>query len=468
MKVLVIGQHTGVFHHLDPVMRELRRRDHEVVSLHGTSPDDERRSDIAGLTTGERPEPPEAWPQRLRVGRQVINRGVYWRKGHPSPERVVATIEHDLPDTVRAKMRTPVWRSAIGTRAALRVWRWIEAASPASPTVVSLLTRIDPDVMVMSPISSKGPVEADYLHAGRALGIPTIGCVTGWDDFTSQGTVHVLPDMYLAWNEPMAHEAVQIHDVPANTIRITGAPHLDRFFSTGPGRTRAEVCARMGRPEGPYLMFLCSPRSIWEDESFMVRALSDALAREFGSSAPALVVRPHPTNPGPFNAFAHHGVVIDRSGGGQAGSPAGSPDDYDQLAHATCVFGLNTPAFLEAVAVNRPCLTIVSDTYWPAQGRTGHFRHLLKGEFLDICRDMGEVAARVRQILHGADDRAAGRREFTRWFLRPCGLDVAASEVAASVVETAARPNVHRAPISAVARRQGVPGLSLASQGIGR
>ena len=74
----------------------------------------------------------------------------------------------------------------------------------------------------------------------------------------------------------------------------------------------------------------------------------------------------------------------------------------------------------------------------------------------------------VRRILGGADERAEGRREFTRWFIRPCGLDVPASEVVASVIETAARPNADRAPVSAVARRQGVPGLSLASEGIGR
>ena len=94
-------------------------------------------------------------------------------------------------------------------------------------------------------------------------------------------------------------------------------------------------------------------------------------------------------------------------------------------------FGVNTPAFLEAVVANRPCLTIVSETYWPAQGRTGHFRHLLKGEFLEVCRDFGDVAAHVRRIVDGADEKAVGRREFTRWFIRPCGLEAPASHVVA-------------------------------------
>ena len=441
----MVGQHAGVVRALDPVMRELSRREHEIVFLHGRCDNGERPTEIADVTVRERPERAEEWPRRLRVGRQVINRGMYWRKGHPSPERVSASLENRLPDDVRAKVRTPIWRAALGMRAALRVWRWVEAASPASPAVTATLNRIDPDVMLISPgVWPTDPVEADYVHAARMLGIPTIGCANGWDDLTGHGTVHALPDLYLAWNESMAQEAVEIHDFPASTIRITGAPQLDTFFSLRPRATRAEVCARMGRPDAPYAVFLGSPRTIWDDDSFVVKALADALARELGDRAPSCVVLPY------------------------ASEPPASPQEYvDQLAHATCVFGLNTPAFLDAVIADRPCLTIVSDIYWPAQGCTGHFRHLLKGRFLEICRNMGEVASGVRRIMGGDDAHAADRRAFTRWFLRPCGLHVTASDVVASVIETAAMPRAGRAPISAMARRQGVPGLSLASEGIG-
>jgi|SoiMethySBSTD1v2_1073268.scaffolds.fasta_scaffold02196_8 hypothetical protein len=486
MKVLMIGQHVNFFRNLDTVMRELCARGHEVVFLHGTRLDDARvsqkltqdnkkrmlgrglqmaQSEIAGVTSGYRPEPSEAWPQRLRVGRQLVNRGIYFRKGHPSPERVVAGIEKDMPDDLRGKVHKPLWRSALGTRAALRVWRWIEAASPASPTVVSLLKETDPDVMLVSPtIWPRDPVEADYLHAARTLGIPTIGYVNSWDNLTSKGTVHVVPDVYIVWNEPIAREAVEIHDIPASTVRITGAPHLDTFFSLRPRLNRAQMCGEMGCPDAPYVVFLCSSRSIWDDETSMVTAMADALAREFGANAPTLVVRPHPTNPDPFKTFARPGVVIHPNGGDQADSPESWQEYYDQLAGATCVFGLNTTAFLEAVVAHRPCLTIVSDTYWPAQGRTGHFRYLLKGGFLEICRDMDDLVAHVRRIMNGADERAEGRREFTRWFIRPNGLDVPASGVVASVIETVARPNAGRAPMSEVARHHGVPGLTLASE----
>ncbi|HLG55062.1 MAG TPA: hypothetical protein VI485_07000 [Vicinamibacterales bacterium] len=499
MKVLMIGQHVNFFRSLDSVMRELCRRGHEVVFLHGTRLDDERvrakitkdaskkrllgrglqavQSEIAGVTSGYRPEPDEPWPLRLRVGRQVINRGIYFRKGHPSPDRVVEGIERSLPAGLQQKVRTPAWRMALGTRSALSVWRWIEAASPPSETLLRLLREIDPDVVLVSPtIWPKDPVEADYLHAARTLGIPTIGFINSWDNLTSKGTVHVVPDLFIVWNEPMAIEAAEIHDVPKETIRITGAPHLDAFFLLRPRMSRQEVCAQMGCPDGPYMVFLCSSRTIWENEIGMVKAMADALAREYlagpkraaASHAPTLVVRPHPTNPGVFKAFSYPGVVVHPKDGDQADSSASWQEYYDQLSHATCVFGLNTTAFLEAVMANRPCLTIVSEAYWRAQGRTGHFRHLLKGDFLEVCSDMDDLAAHVRRILEGADEKAEGRRGFTRWFLRPCGLDTPAGEVVADVIESAAQPRGGVAPISDGARRRSVPGLTLASEGIGR
>jgi hypothetical protein len=224
----------------------------------------------------------------------------------------------------------------------------------------------------------------------------------------------------------------------------------------------------MGCPDRPYVVFLCSSRTIWENEATLVRSVADALARELGDAAPTLVVRPHPTNPTPFDEFDYPRVVVYPRGGDQADSAESWQDYYDQLVNATCVFGLNSTAFLEAVVANRPCLTIVSESFWPAQGRTGHFRHLLKGDFLNMCADASEVGACVRRILDGIDEKADGRRGFARWFLRPCGLETPAGAVVADVIEMAARPRAGTAPVSAEARGRMVPGLTLASEGIGR
>jgi hypothetical protein len=75
------------------------------------------------------------------------------------------------------------------------------------------------------------------------------------------------------------------------------------------------------------------------------------------------------------------------------------------------------------------------------------------------------VAGRVERILGGADEKGVGRREFTRWFLRPGGNAVPPSVVVADIIERAALPWSETAAPAAVPL---VPGLSLASEGIGR
>src|SRR6185436_7659433 len=397
MKVLMVVQHVNFFRNLDTVLRDLCARGHEVTFLHGTRLEDPQvdqqlkrkrkravfmarglkvvESEIAGVTSGYRPDPPERWQRVLGVGRQVMNRAIYFRAGHPSPDRVVAGLEKELPDALVARMHGRWWKRILAHPAALRVWRWIEEVSPVSPTLESLLREIRPDVMLVAPtIWPKTPVEADYFRAAKSLGIPTIGYVNSWDNLTSKGTVHVVPDVYVVWNEP-----------------------------------RAEKGCPAGRP---YIVFLCSSRTLIASEVDLVTRLAQAVARRWPVDPPTIVVRPHPTNPEPWLEFAHPGVAVYPRLGDQADSPESWQHYFNQLAHGACVFGLNTTAFLESVVVDKPCLTLVTDEFYASQGRTGHFRHLLKGDFLEISRDADEVAARVARVLDGADEKQAGRREF--------------------------------------------------------
>ncbi len=433
MKVLMIGQHVNFFRNLDTVMRELCRRGHEVVFLHGTRLDDARvrekiaqdstkkrllgrglqvaQSEIAGVTSGYRPEPGEPWPRRLRVGRQVVNRGIYLRKDHPSPERVVAGLEKDCL-TISREADSPA-AVAARPRHASGAWASGGGSRPPAPRVrrfSSVLSEIDPDVMLVSPtIWPKDPVEADYLHAARTLGIPTIGYVNSWDNLTSKGTVHVVPDLSPSCGTSRSRRKPRRFTTSrAETIRITGAPHLDPFFAMQPRRTRQQLCAEMGCPDAAVHGVSVQLANDLGQRDSMVTAMADALAQEFSGRAPTLVVRPHPTNPRPFESFSYPSVVVHPREGDQADSPESWQEYYDQLAGALCVFGLNTTAFLEAVVANRPCLTIVSEKYWPAQGRTGHFRHLLKGDFLEVCRDCCR-RGRARAA-HRGRRRREGRR----------------------------------------------------------
>ena len=137
MKVLMIAQHVNFFRNLEPVIRELCHRGHDVVFLHGVDLDDPRaakkmarkisrgklvltrglataEADVRGVTSGYRPKASEASCRALRYGRQVMNRATYMRPGHPSPTRVVDSLERDMPPGLAAGMGRNPWRYVPG------------------------------------------------------------------------------------------------------------------------------------------------------------------------------------------------------------------------------------------------------------------------------------------------------------------------------------------------------------------
>jgi hypothetical protein len=485
MRVLVVMQHANFFRNLEPVTRELHARGHEAVALHSDHPSDPKASatarrkkpkmafmgrgievaeaELPSLTTGFRPEPTERRQRWLRAGRRVVNRGLYLQKQHPSPERVIDALDKQLPPLTKKWMRSRVVRMVLGRPGTLRAWRWLERSVRPSRSLTVLLGQLDPDVVLVSPsVWPKRPVEADYVHAARELGIPTIGYVNSWDNLTSKGTVHVLPDMFVVWNEAMATEAEQIHLIPREIIRVTGAPHLDHFFELRPSMPRAEITRELGCPDdGPYIVYLCSSRTLIADETHIVTALADALARELEDAAPTIVVRPHPVNPEPWEGYDHPGAVVYPRRGDQADTRDSWQDYFNQLSAASAFVGLNTTAFLEAATADRPCLTIVSDEFFDQQGRTGHFRHLLDAGFLEVSADVRELAARVGRVLDGADDRAEARQRFVESFLRPRGIELSASSVVADTIEGLARVSGQSAGRPApVADQPAVPAMA--------
>ena len=470
MRVLMVTQHMNLFRNLETVVRELDDRGHETVMLHGTRLDDPQRTAniavkkekmafmgrgikvaeaaIPSLTTGYRPEPEDSKRhKRIRVGRQVVNRALYLQKSHPSPERVVEGLEKGLPAPVKRWLGRRVVRWALGRRFTLRAWRRLEALGAPSERLTALIADVDPDVVLVSPsVWPKNPIEADYVYAARRLGIPTIGYLNSWDNLTSKGTVHVLPDAYIVWNEALATEAEEIHQIPRGIIRITGAPHLDHFFDMRPSLPRAEVHRQLGCPDDrTYIVYLCSSRTLITDETHIVTRIADALARELGDAAPTVVVRPHPVNPGPWEGYDHPGAAVFPKLGDQADTPESWQEYFNQLTYASAFVGLNTTAFLEAAVADHPCVTIVSEEFFAQQGRTGHFRHLLDADFLEVSQDIDEVARRIARVLDGADEKAAGRRRFAEQFLRPRGIEITARSVVADEIERLAKRD--RAPL---------------------
>src|SRR6185312_9325244 len=113
---------------------------------------------------------------------------------------------------------------------------------------------------------------------------------------------------------------------------------------------------------------------------------------------------------------------------------------FDSLYHSAAVVGINTTAQIEAAIVGRPVHTVLADQYRDTQDGTLHFHYLANDEFghLHVGRTFAEHAGQLERSVAEGDPGGLNER-FVRRFVRPLGLDVAATPLAADAIEELGR-----------------------------
>jgi hypothetical protein len=356
---------------------------------------------------------------RARIKRKVLPRAYHWL---------------DL---------VPRLRPAAVSRA-LRGLQVAERAIPIYEPIVAFLREQRPDVLLVSPLVTAASEQVDWIRAARACGIRTAVCIASWDNLTNKGLLRVRPDRVLVWNEAQRREAVEYHDVPAESVVVTGAQLFDRWFDKTVTRDRDVFCARVGLPDnGPYVLFTGSSSFI-SHSSAEVAFVRRWIAALRASGDPRLrainvLVRPHPYN---VHLWAEQpvadlpGVSVYPRAGYSPIDPENRNDFFDSLHHCDAVVGINTSAMIEAAIVGRPVCSLLAEEFSGTQEGTIHFHHLLpeNGGFLRIAGGLDE---HVRQLSACLEDPQASRAETARFvgsFIRPHGVERAATPIFADAV----------------------------------
>ena len=96
------------------------------------------------------------------------------------------------------------------------------------PEILKVFKKYEPSLVISThPISMD---EYEYLSCANKLGIRTIGIIKSWDNLTTKGYIPVKLDHYLAWNEIIKNEIINIHHVQESQISVTGIPQFDLYF----------------------------------------------------------------------------------------------------------------------------------------------------------------------------------------------------------------------------------------------
>jgi hypothetical protein len=449
MKVLFSALHLAYFRNFESVIRELAVRGHQV-HLTGDEVDQIMGGqDLAGRLSRECPgvtwellpaladeEPWFAAARKLRLGLDYVR--VLDARYAPYP-KLRARSRERAPRIVR-------WAGELAPRRTLSALKGIERLLPPSAALLRVLRAQAPDVVVLASLTYSRSQQMDMLKAARAERIPVAAAIMSWDHLSSKALLHLHPDRMLVWNDLQRDEAIAMHATPAERIVVTGAQCYDQWFTREPSRSREAFCRDVGlRVDRPFVLWVhsaMSPRPSPPEPELVVRwiealrASSDPRLRELG-----VVVRPHPERVKEWagiDVTQFPNVVFS---GRNPIDPESKRDYFDALFHSSAVVGLVTSAFLEAVIIGRPVLTLTLPEYRMHQDDMLHFQYLrnVAGGALIAAPDLD---AHLEQ-LSAAVARPPGRDErnirFLSAFIRPGGLEAPATPVFADAIEALQR-----------------------------
>ena len=336
------------------------------------------------------------------------------------------------------------------SRRALERAARLEAAIPSDPAIDRFVLDLRPDVVVATGTFRHVSEEVEVLKSARRLGIPTGIFISSWDSLTNKGALKFTPERLFVWNEAQARDAEELHLIPRDRIRLTGAHAFDDWFARRPTRTPEQLLGEVGLDASrPYLAYLCSSGTIVgvpghrrttstsEGEAGFISSWVEALhasdderLRRMG-----VIVRPHPNSELDADAIRHENVVVWPPGGAYPVAADARADFYDTLFHSEAVVGINTTSMIEASIVGKSVLTVLVPEF--AQQTTLHFHNLLaeNGGFLHVAASLDEHVEQLAGVLDEDEEGRERRGRFVEWFVRPAGIDRAAAPVAAEAIE---------------------------------
>ena len=354
------------------------------------------------------------------------------------------------PDGVVSLADKPLWRTRAGRRLMAWALRTAERAMPVDPDVAARIEAHQADVILITPLLTLGSEQMDVLRTARRLGTPTALCVGSWDHLSSKALIRDHPHRVFVWNETQKREAVELHQVRPEEVVVTGAQCFDEWFDRPPSLERDAFCRKVGLdPARPFILYVCS--ALFEGSpNEAVFAVDEWLDKVRGNAALAdagVLFRPHPKRGFEWDQVdlpAAENVAVWPPRGAAPFDPATKADYYDSMFHAAAIVGLNTSALIEGGIVGRPVLTILLPEFRENQEGTLHFRYLLQLGLLQSARDLDAHVQQLETAVRFSEPSVLQNREFVRTFVRPHGLQQAATPIFTREVEQLASLQVRR------------------------
>src|SRR5687767_12446183 len=457
-------RHLGSLRVYEPVIRELAARGHELhlalgraEALGWTTALDNLLADCPTVTySWGAASPAVFWAEAAKTIRVWADYLRYLAPAYDPFPKLKERAAEKVPSRLLAMANRRAFQQPANRQRLTAVLRALERALPGVPEIERELREHRPDLVLITPLVYLGSSQFEVLRTALGMGLRTVFCVGSWDHLSSKALIRDMPQRVLVWNDTQKDEAVRLHGVPEDRIVVTGAQCYDDWFSRVPSLTREAFCRRVGLPpDRPFILYVCSAL-FWGspvEAGFVQRWLHALRASAHPELRDAAVlIRPHPARLEEWKSVDLSGFRDVALYGSNPVDPASKDDYFQSLHYSSAVVGLNTSAFLEGAIVGRPIHTILLPEFHDNQEGVLHFQYLFTvgGGALRAGRSFAEhheqLAASLRLAapvepsdIDRRDAVAPPGQGFVRAFVRPHGLDLAATPIFCDTVDEVLR-----------------------------
>lgn len=456
LDLLFVLRHAGFCRHYESTLHLLARRGHRIHMMLAPIGKDTDLSlaqrlcdEHPQITCSVGPRRQRLFPAATDAFRTLRDYLRFLEPAYARADGLVRRAGKPIAPWIRFGLtRAPFFRRAGFRRFLAASLRAFEAALPCEPRSFEFLRDRAPDLVIVTPGFDRIFSQFDFLKSARSLGLRTALGVASWDNLTNKGLIQIMPDEMFLWNEAQKREAVEMHGIPADRIKITGAQLFDQWFDRRPSTSREEFCGRVGLdPARPFVLYTGSSVFIARNEGpfvdrwvRMIRESPDPRVRSTG-----LLVRPHPSNLGSWGEIdlsTYGNAVIWPRGDYIPTDDKNKSDYFDSIYHSAAVVGINTSAQVEAGILGRPVLTLLQKEFRETQGGTLHFHHLVQEGLLRAAASPEEHLQHLAEVLYDQPPPADANRRFVTSFIRPLGLEKPCTPILADAIEARGRADL--------------------------
>lgn len=308
--------------------------------------------------------------------------------------------------------------------------RWIVATFFKTNNFKKVFETYKPDLVFATDIFN--PHDVKCLLEARGAGIKTVGMVRSWDNTSTRGVLHFVPEEIVVHNKIIKDELISYNKIDGSKIHITGIPHHDKIL-TPPRISKDDFFKKYGLdPKKKTVFYSPGGRMQYKFDGEFLKMLQKLTETESFSQSVQFVVSEQPGDVLCKNGFdfsnAPNMILITLGvnlTGRKKESEITKEDDEDFvtfLYYSDIVLTLVSSVTLDGTFYDTPVIVLGFDPKKDLSDsvrkftKYKHFKKLLGHNLLSVSDSEKEFVTQMNQYLNNPHHNEENRKKLTELY----------------------------------------------------